>query len=156
MSDSNDLMEVVKQTAFNLSAVSEQMGIIASEIKSLKVSVMEQEAKVSDVANDLAQYKESQRQKEWIEPSDAQEYEDAISDRVAELLKPVDRFDLFGKFKMKCWCDAKKHSYMRGHSGIYTKKMFHQDVIDYIRSWQPYSYGVYGYIEHLDELASKR
>lgn len=156
MSNEFNLMDVVQQTAFNVAGISEQMGIIKSSVDNLKVNHARLEDRVNNNEIEFQQYREAARQKERVEAEEVKEYEDTITNRVTELLKDRGRFDLFGVFKRKCWCDAKRHSYMLGKSGVDTKKMFHQDVINYIGTWQPHGYGTDGYIEHIDSERSKK
>ena len=150
LSDNNELMEVVRQSALNIKSVSEQMGVIVTAVNDLKVRSAKLEDRVSNNEMAFDRFVEKQRMNERVEADERQEYADSIKGRVYRLLNEVNRLDLYGKFAAKCWNDCKSHSRMRGKTGFDTKKVDHNDVINFIGTWEPYSYGTMGYIEYLD------
>ena len=154
--DEKNLMQLVEQTTFNIASVSEQLGLIASAVTNLKVDQKRLEDRVETQGNEFKQFVAKYNDNERIDADDQQEYVDAIKERVANILKGRDRDDLFGEFSKQCWNNAKSHSHMRGKGGFQTKKMYHREVIDYINAWEPYLYGVDGYIKHLDDLKESK
>lgn len=150
LSENNELMEVVRQSAFNIKNISDQMGIITVAVNDLKIRSTRLEDRVNNNEESFNRYVEKQRMNERVEADERQEYADSIKGRVYRLLNEVNRLDLYGKFAAKCWNDCKSHSRMRGKHGCDTKKIDHKDVINFIGTWEPYSYGTMGYIEYLD------
>ena len=149
--DFTEVANVVKQTAFNVAGMNEQMGLMKSAIDNLKIGHARLEDKVISNEDEFGRFKESLRQRERVEAEEVQEYDDAIRNRIGDMLGQRNRMDLYGAFARKCWIDSKRHSYMRGKSGVDTKRMYHNDVLNYIGTWEPYGYGVDGYIHHIDE-----
>ena len=147
-----DVQNALGQLALREATTKEQMGVLVEDMKSERIARLALDSRESSHYEEFLQYQEKQRQKERVDEAAAKEYGIAISNRITDLLSERNRFDLFGSFSKKCWIDAKKHSYMVGKHGMYTKQMYHTDVINYIGTWEPYGWGVDGYIEHLDSM----
>lgn len=151
----DDLKTIVKQTAFNLNAVSEQMGLVNAKLKAHEGRLASLENKTSLVASDLGNFKEYVKENEYIEPEKVDKLKIAMGNRVVDLLSGLNLSksefgEYYGKFMSKFWWDCKKHSYAVGKAGVYTKNRHYEDLMKYIGEWQPEGYGsAVGYINHL-------
>lgn len=143
------LLEVSENHNFQVTALSKQMGINTSAIKRHEVEITGLKEDFSSFKEIYEQDKEIAKQNEYISPAERQELADALTNRVTDICKSHDCFNLFGEFKRKGWADSKKYANVVGTGGVYTKKLHFRDAIDYIGTWQPHGYGVTGYIEHL-------
>ena len=153
--DLSQVIELSKQTALNLSGVAKQMGIITTKIK-------EQDIEIREIKNDFESFKEEQKsewmkqkEKEYIEPDEQQELDQCITNRIVDLFKENGFSDddfkkYFGWFKKKAWADGKRYSHVVGKSGVYTRKMYFNEVKEYYGTWTPHGYGVIGYRDHLN------
>lgn len=152
----NSAKDMLNQTAFLLKTNSEQLGMLSTTIKRHEVLIQETAEGLSDLGRKFEDYKEAQKEKEYIEPEQVQEIADTLYNRVSGVLeqKNIDH-KYFGRFASKAWSDAKRHSYLVGKGGVYTKKMHFEDVKAYIGTWTPYGYGVDGYVQHLNSIAEK-
>ena len=150
-----DILELSKQTALNISGISEQMGIITTTVQRHDVEIRQNKEDVKTIREDFEQYKESQADSMYIRPEQAQELVVAAKSRVAELLKPYGDSVLhkyYGKFMSRFWNDAKNARMLIGSKGVYTPQRSYEPAKNYINAWTPYKYGVPGYIEHLKRL----
>ena len=151
----NNLNEIVKQTAFNLNAVSEQMGLVNSKLKAHETKLVDLEEKTSFIESDLGDFKKYVKENEFIDPEKVEMLRITMGNRVADLLSPLNLTqpefgEFYGKFMSKFWWDCKKHSYAVGRAGVYTKARHYEDVLSYVGQWQPEGYGsAAGYIDHL-------
>lgn len=82
MSESMELMDVVKQTAFNVASISEQMGILSTEVKSIKIE-QRRLAEGLAAANDRMQNYEDRIR---LTRPQAQNIRSTIHKRAADLL----------------------------------------------------------------------
>lgn len=55
----NNLLEIVRQTAFNVQATNEQMGIIVSEIKGIKAKQNDQDVKLENIEGRMQHYEDT-------------------------------------------------------------------------------------------------
>ena len=145
----NEIMEITKQTAFNLQAVSEQMGMITSTVKQQGLTIREHTNDIRNLRYDFEKSEEKRRQNEYCEPAEQQKIYEAVHNRVTDICKEYGCYDYYGAFCKKAWFDGKKHSYVLGKAGVYTKKMYVKDVINYYGTWIPEGYGIDGYINRL-------
>lgn len=126
------------------------LGILQASVSNIRI----EHKKLADRENahyqEFCDFKEEQKENEYISPAECQEIATAIQNKVTDILFSKGRMDLYGKFAKKAWADAKKYSNVVGKGGVYTKRRHFAGVIDYIGVWQPYGYGSAGYIEHLD------
>ena len=161
MSEMNELMQVVKQSAFNIQSVGEQMGIITSEVKSLKVQQLRMSEQMGALADRMQGYEDRIR----VSRSEAQTIKRAIHARVIELLGIEfvdgcvadwcisDDKKYRGGFISRCYHDAREYSRL----GTPYYETYHKDyleVLEYINTWVPMR-GVTGYKEYLDKRAEE-
>lgn len=161
MSEKNELMDIVRQTALNVAGVSEQMGILQNSVKGIKLELI-------SVKEDLASYKArtDTRMQNYedcvrVTRTQAQDIRNAIHARAAELLDITyengivvgetalhnDKYYRSG-FISKCYTDARKQSRL-GTPYYETLKRDYRDVLDYINEWVPLA-GIEGYKVYLD------
>lgn len=155
LENESELKTIVRQTAFNLNAVSEQMGLVNAKLKAHEGRLASLEDKTSLVASDLGNFKEYVKENEYIEPEKVDKLRIAMGNRVVDLLSDMNLSksefgEYYGKFMSKFWWDCKKHSYAVGKAGVYTKNRHYEDLMKYIGEWQPEGHGsAVGYIDHL-------
>lgn len=155
MTKDMDLMEVVKQTAFNTQSISDQMGIVATTLKNHDIAIRELREDRKADREDFENYKLIQKEKEFAEPARVQELADAVKNRVSDICNEFGCYDMYGSFSRKAWIDAKKFANVVGKGGVYTRQMHVDEAIEYIGTWKPHGYGIQGYIDHL-KLVAKR
>ena len=148
------ILKTVNQTAATTAANAQQLGVVITQVQTLEVGQRELEQKHDALATSFEDYKKAQKEKEYIEPEQSQELDQLITNRVNDLLNAngISISKYFGKFKSKAWQDGKKHSFVVGKAGVYTKRMFFEDVKEYYGTWTPHGYGVEGYVNHLNIL----
>lgn len=156
---SNDLQQIndiVQQTAFNIRAISEQMGIVESKVKNHETRLTSLEEKTDREYNEFINFKKYVKENEYIEPEKVEKLKTAMGNRVVDLLSPLHLSqsafgEFYGKFMSKFWWDCKKHSYAVGKAGVYTKERHFNDLMEYVGEWIPEGYGsAKGYIDHLE------
>lgn len=159
MSEINEVMAVVKQSAFNIQTVSEQMGIIANEVKNMKVEQLRISEKVNTMADRMQNYEDRLR----VNRAGAQNIRRSIHMRAAELLGIefidghvadwcVDTDKKYrGKFIQRLYSDAREQSKL-GTPYYETYQRDYAEVLEFISTWVPTS-GVTGYKEYLDKRA---
>ena len=150
--DMNNLMELSKQTALNISSISDQMGIVTTKVKQLSIESRENREGLKALRQDFEDEKERNRLNEYIDPSQVQELDEALKNRVSDICNDHNCFDLFGKLKRKGWNDAKKYSNVVGKAGVYTKRIHFESAVEYLATWSPHGWGILGYIKHLRGL----
>lgn len=154
-----DYMELAKQNTLSIAGITETINWVVPKVKELAKDTKTTKENMDKMRDDFETYKETQRQKEHIEPYEADELASVMKNRVNFLLRdyrsdPSKYNKYYGKFMRKFWIDIKKEANVVGHSGIYTKKMHYEGAIEYAGTWIPRGYGVAGYIQHLDVLAA--
>lgn len=158
--DLDKVIELSKQTAFNVQDMNKQMGIIAAEIRDVKTAYRQVVTDVKNVNDDLQQYKTYAEESKYIPPSKQEEMEQAVKGRVAELLNALNLSEsdfkkYFGKFTSRCWCDTKKTRLIFGRKGVYTPQRNFDAAIKYINAWEPVKHGTVGYIDYLDRIGGE-
>lgn len=156
MSEATELMDVVKQTAFNVAGISEQMGILTTEIKNIKLEQRRQAEGPAAVNDRMQNYEDRIR----VSRSEAQNIRRSIHGRVCDLLNIHyingvvaseciydDKF-YRGRFISRCYVDARKESRL-GTPYYETYCRDYQEVLDYIARWVPPT-GVEGYKAYLE------
>lgn len=150
-----EIQNAVGRNSLHIGNLADAVGILKNEVKSVNRSLLEvKEAEVSHY-QEFLDYKEVQKDREYIEPADTQELKETVHNRIGDLLKQAsisekDFGRLFGAFARKCWIDCKKYANVLGTAGVYTKRKDFESAKEYIGTWTPHGYGVKGYIDHLD------
>lgn len=143
---------IVNQTAMNVSVMSDNLGIITHTVKNVVNDVKSIKEEIGTLRNDFEAQKQLTKDRERVDQDEVDGITNTIDNRVTDILKQCNRYDLYGSFCSKCRHDARKHSYYRGRAGWGTKKMYLPELIEYIGAWTPEGWGIVGYINHLDVL----
>lgn len=146
-----DTLEFQKQLGFNLQTISESLGVISVVTKDheTRLKTLEEADKTKD--GKFKEFEEKLNDQKIVDDEQQQAFKNSIHNRVGDLLRSRDRFDLFGSFARQCWSECKSYSKMRGTSGIRTKQIYFNEVLNFIGNWEPMKYGgTDGYINHLD------
>lgn len=161
MSETNALMQVVKQTAFNVANISEQMGILSTEVKSLKTEMRRQAEKINAMDDRMQNYEDRVR----LTRPQAQNVKFSIHERVKALLNiryengVVAGVSLYDDkyyrpgFISRLYADA-RHESRLGTPYSETYQRDYEEVLSYISRWQPPT-GVDGYKSYLDARRKK-
>lgn len=158
MSDAMELMDVVKQTAFNVAGISEQMGILTNSVRELKLEQAKQARSIEAMDNRMQNYEDRIR----CERSMAQNLRNSIHKRVQELLGIEykdgiitdaegllnDKYYRPG-FISRLYADARKDSKL-GTPYYETYQRDYEEVLGFIGRWVPPT-GVDGYKRYLDK-----
>ena len=152
----NDVMKIVKQTAFNVQGISEQMGIISAEVKAMKLEQRKQANEIQALNDRMQNYEDRVR----VTRSMSQNIKNSIHARVRELLKIeyingvvtaesiyADKYYRPG-FISRCYTDARKESRL-GTPYSETYQRDYEEVLEFINKWVPPT-GVEGYMSYLD------
>lgn len=154
-------MQVVRQSAFNIQSVSDQMGIVATEVKGLKT----QQLRISEQMNELSDRMQGYEDRIRVSRAEAQTIRRAIHARVVDLLGIefqdgcvadwciADDKKYRGGFISRCYHDAREYSHL-GTPYYETYRKDYIDVLEYINTWVPMR-GVTGYKEYLDKRADE-
>lgn len=151
------LNEIVQQTAFNVQAMTESLGLITSKMKDHENRIISIEQRTEANEMRMQNFEDNER----ISRSQAMRMKEAIKQRVADLLgikweKGVIIEGLhnykhyFAGFIRKAWSDA-KHDSRCEQAYTDTRKRDYDEVMKYIREWEPTA-GVEGHMEYLDQL----
>ena len=162
MSDSNELMEVVKQTAFNVAGISEQMGILTNSVRELKLEQTKQAKNIEAINNRMQNYEDSVR----VTRSQAQNIRNSVHARAAQLLNIhykdgiiTDETGLYNDkyyrsgFISRLYVDARKQSRL-GTPYSETLRRDYEECLKYISEWNPPT-GTDGYKAYLDARRKK-
>ena len=161
MSETSELMEIVKQTAFNIAGISEQMGILATEVKNIKLEQRKQAERIAAVNDRMQNYEDRIR----VGRPEAQNIRRAIHARVCDLLDikyengVVASDSLYAdkyyrsRFISRCYVDARKDSRL-GTPYYETYCRDYEEVLDYISRWEPPT-GTEGYKAYLEARMRK-
>lgn len=149
--------EMLNQAALIAKMNGEQIGVLSTQVKDHELRIRDAEKSIGDIKTEMETEREKMKQRERIEADEVNELNICMDNRIANLFHENDFSDddfkkYFGKFKSKMWKDLKKQSFVRGHAGVDTKRMYFNDVKEYCGTWTPHGYGTTGYIEHLDSL----
>ena len=159
----NDVMQMMNQAALNITAISEQMGVVAGQIKSIKAQQIDHNNRIIDLENWKTHHIETER----VNRDQARRIKGAIHARVNYVLgielngglvkkecMSVDK-KYRGAFYGRCYSDARKYSNL-GTPYSETCVKDYQTVIDYIENWEPEceyegKTGTRAYIAYLDD-----
>ena len=162
----DDLKQIVAQTAMNISAISEQMGVIAGQVKNLRAIQIEHGNRITDLEN----WKQHHEEHERVDRNQARRIKSAVHARVDYILgmeftgglvakecMAIDR-RYRGAFFSRCYVDARKYSDLgTPYYETYAKDV--EAVIHYIENWEPEveyagKTGTKAYIAYLDDRAN--
>lgn len=146
------IQNAVGRTALQIGTIADTLGVVTDTIKRHEESIHVFEKKFENVESFMAE----QKDKEIIDAHDVANISKCIKNRCIDILKPHDRLDIVGKFMKKCRVDLGDNTHYIGKSGVYTQRIYYQQVLDYIGCWMPEGWGIAGYINHLDELKKQR
>lgn len=161
MNEMNELMQVVRQSAFNIQSVSEQMGVVAREVKDLKLQQLRLSEKMDSLDTRLQNHERTER----VNRAESQNIRRSIHLRVNELLdikfkdgvvaeeSLEDDIKYRGGFISRCYHDARTYSKL-GTPYSETLSIDYLETMNYIGSWVPVC-GVTGYKEYLDKRAEE-
>lgn len=158
------LTNIVKQTAMNVQAVAQQMGIMVAGLNELKGHMNVTDQKLEQMDSRMSGWEERER----ISVSEANRLRKAIHARCFSLLGIIhsngvvaeesmpDYKKYFGKFCSRCYTDARNKSRL-GTPYYDTRKQDYEEFMNYISSWEPeVSYdsmtGTLAYKTYLDSL----
>lgn len=145
------VQSAVGRIALQIGALAESLGVISDAVKRHESAISRHDVKFEEVDAFIAE----QKDKEIIDASEVSNIAKCIKNRCIDLLKDSERLDLVGKFMVKCRVDLRDNTHYIGRSGVYTKKLYYQSILDYIGNWTPEGWGTHGYINHLDALSRK-
>lgn len=151
-----EVQNALGQLALKGAMIEEQFGIVKNALQEHDKAILTIGEREKSHYEEFLQFKQVQMDRERIEASEVNNVTNCINNRVELLLRPHDRFDLFGSFAKKCRSDCKKHSYMLGKGAVDTKVMYYSELLKYIGNWEPVGWGTDGYIHHLDSLREQK
>lgn len=151
------LNEIVQQTAFNVQAMTESLGLITSKMKDHENRIVSIEQRTEANEMRMQNFEDNER----ISRSQAMRMKEAIKQRVAALLgirweKKVvvegmyNYKHYYAGFIKRAWSDA-KHDSRCEQAYTDTPKRDYDETMKYIREWEPAA-GVEGHMEYLDQL----
>ena len=140
----DNAMQLMEQAALNINALSEQMGVVAGQIKTIRAEQINQNNRITDLENWKAHHIETER----VNRDQARRIRGAIHARVNHILgielngglvkkecMSIDK-KYRGAFYGRCYSDARKYSSL-GTPYSETCQKDYQPVIDYIENWEP-------------------
>lgn len=162
MNETTELMNVVKQTAFNVATISDQMGIITSEVKNLKLEQIRLADGLDKVNSRMQKYEDNVR----VTRHQAQNLRNTIHAKAATLLEIEykdgiitterglynDKYYRSG-FISRLYVDARKQSRL-GTPYTETLQRDYEECLKFIADWNPPT-GVEGYKRYLDARRRK-
>ena len=162
MNETTELMNVVKQTAFNVETISDQMGIITSEVKNLKLEQIRLADGLDKVNSRMQKYEDNVR----VTRHQAQNLRNTIHAKAATLLEIEykdgiitterglynDKYYRSG-FISRLYVDARKQSRL-GTPYTETLQRDYEECLKFIADWNPPT-GVEGYKRYLDARRRK-
>ena len=166
MKEDNELMTVVKQTAFNVASISEQMGILNNAVKELKLEQIKQAEQFESFRSRTEDRMQSYEDKLPVTRMQAQNLRNSIHARAALLLDIhykdgiiEDEIGLYndkyyrGGFISRLYSDARKQSRLgTPYYATYARDV--EEVLDFINEWIPPA-GVEGFKRYLDARRRK-
>ena len=161
----DDLYKITRQTAFNVAGISEQMGILTTEVRDLKKDFVEMKQQTEDRFAEhevrMASYEDRIR----LTRAQARNVRQSIHQRVRDLLDIrvengivapeslyADKYYRPG-FISRCYTDARRDSKLGTPYGETYQRDYHE-VLNFISTWQPPT-GVDGYKAYLDARRKK-
>ena len=159
----NDVMEAMKQAAVNITAISQQLGVVAGQIVSLQAENIDQNNRITDLELWKTHHDETDR----VSRDQARRIKNAIHARVNHVLGLELKGGLVAKecmdidkkyrsaFYRKCYIDARKYSNL-GDPYTETCKKDYQACLDYFETWVPEceydgKIGTGAYLAYLDD-----
>ena len=159
----NDVMEIMNQAALNISAISEQMGVVAGQLKKLNSGHIDHENRISDIENWTKHHDDTDR----VSRDKARRIKKAVNERVRYLLGINYEDGLVSKecmaidknyrsaFMRKCYNDARRYSDLAERYDDTCNKDY-ESVIKYIHDWEPECQyegktGTSAYMSYLDD-----
>lgn len=161
----NEVMQMMNQAALNINALSEQMGVVAGQIKTIRAAQIDHNNRITDLENRMTHHEETER----VTRDQARRIKGAVHARVNHVLgielngglvkkecMSIDK-KYRGAFFSRCYSDARKYSDL-GSPYSETCQKDYQAVIDYIENWEPEceyegKIGTKAYIAYLDDRA---
>jgi hypothetical protein len=155
----------MEQAALNINALSEQMGVVAGQIKTIRSQQIDHNNRITDLENWKIHHEETER----VNRTQARRIRSAIHARVNYILgieltgglvkkecMSIDK-KYRGAFYARCYSDARKYSSL-GTPYSETCVKDYQAVLDYIETWEPEceyegKTGTRAYIAYLDDRA---
>ena len=140
----NEVMEMMNQAALTITAISEQMGVVAGQIKKIKSDQIDQNNRITDLENWKLHHDETDR----VNRDQARRIRGAIHARVNHVLGIELQGGLVKKecmsidkkfrsdFFKRCYSDARKYSSL-GTPYSETCVKDYDSVISYIENWEP-------------------
>lgn len=159
----DDFNKIMAQTMLNINAVSEQMGIVVTQVKAIRADQMETNNRLTDLENRFNHHEETDR----VTRDQARRIRAAIHARVNYVLGIEFQGGLVkkeclsidkkyrGAFLGRCYSDARKYSSL-GSPYSETCQKDYKAVIDYVENWEPEceyngKTGTRAYIAYLDD-----
>lgn len=162
----NEVMQMMNQAAMNITALSEQMGVVAGQIKTIRAAQIDHNNRITDLENRMTHHEETER----VTRDQARRIKGAVHARVNHVLGIELNGGLVKKecmgidkkyrsaFFGRCYSDARKYSNL-GSPYSETCQKDYQAVVDYIENWEPECeyegmIGTKAYIAYLDDRAN--
>lgn len=162
----NEVMQMMNQAAMNITALSEQMGVVAGQIKTIRAAQIDHNNRITDLENRMTHHEETER----VTRDQARRIKGAVHARVNHVLGIELNGGLVKKecmgidkkyrsaFFGRCYSDARKYSNL-GSPYSETCQKDYQAVVDYIENWEPEceyegKIGTKAYIAYLDDRAN--
>ena len=162
----NEVMQMMNQAAMNITALSEQMGVVAGQIKTIRAAQIDHNNRITDLENRMTHHEETER----VTRDQARRIKGAVHARVnhvlgIELNGGLVKKECMGIVKKyrsaffgRCYSDARKYSDL-GSPYSETCQKDYKAVIDYIENWEPECeyegmIGTKAYIAYLDDRAN--
>ena len=162
----NEVMQMMNQAAMNITALSEQMGVVAGQIKTIRAAQIDHNNRITDLENRMTHHEETER----VTRDQARRIKGAVHARVNHVLGIELNGGLVKKecmgidkkyrsaFCGRCDSDARKYSDL-GSPYSETCQKDYQAVVDYIENWEPEceyegKIGTKAYIAYLDDRAN--
>ena len=162
----NEVMQMMNQAAMNITALSEQMGVVAGQIKTIRAAQIDHNNRITDLENRMTHHEETER----VTRDQARRIKGAVHARVNHVLGIELNGGLVKKecmgvdkkyrsaFFGRCYSDARKYSDL-GSPYSETCQKDYKAVIEYIENWEPECeyegmIGTKAYIAYLDDRAN--
>lgn len=161
--NNNSVMQLMEQAALTVNALSEQMGVVAGQLKNIKAAQIDHNNRITDLENWKIHHDETDR----VSRAQSLRIKNAIHARADYLLgielkgglvakesMSVDK-RYRGKFISRCYVDGRKHSRL-GTPYTETLKKDYPEVMEYIEEWEPEceyegKTGTRAYIAYIDD-----
>lgn len=157
----DDVIGMIKQTAMNVAATSEQMGLLNTRVHNLDIKTRNLDEKIGMIEGRMENYEERLR----VTRAQSQNIKNSIHSRVNHLLNikyenhMVSQDSLFADkyyksgFISRCYADARRESRL-GCPYTETLQRDYEEVLNYINEWVPPA-GTNRYKNYLDNRRAK-